>query len=48
MITTIQYHEHPTFLKNTLHFGGVLSFLFFKLWKYANTFTGDLENTGQR
>ena len=24
-----------------------LSFLFFKLWMYDNTFTGDLENTEQ-
>ena len=26
----------------------LFSFFFFKLWKYDNTFTGDLENTEQR
>ena len=25
----------------------IFSFLFFKLWKYDNTFTGDLEDTEQ-
>ena len=33
--------EYTTFLFFSL------SFLIFKLWKYDNTFTGDLENTEQ-
>ena len=54
MMIPLLFYDHkgfaPAFLSTHGLDGKFLfppSFLFFKLWKYDNTFTGDLENTEQ-